>query len=104
MSSIPERIVAFNKGRLPEMLKLKYESMAESVFRFYRGTCHLFYEDLAKVGNFPGSPVTWICGDLHPENFGSFKGDNRLVILTLMILTRPYWRLVYGRYPAWSPV
>jgi len=83
MSSIPERIVAFNKGRLPEMLKLKYESMAESVFRFYRGTCHLFYEDLAKVGNFPGSPVTWICGDLHPENFGSFKGDNRLVYFDL---------------------
>jgi len=83
MSSIPERIIAFNKDRLPEMLKLKYEGMAESIFRFYRGTCHLFYEDLAKVENFPGSPVSWICGDLHLENFGSFKGDNRLVYFDL---------------------
>lgn len=83
MSSISERIVAFNKGRLPKMLKLKYAGMAENIFRFYRGACHLFYEDLAKVENFPGSPVSWICGDLHLENFGSFKGDNRLVYFDL---------------------
>jgi uncharacterized protein (DUF2252 family) len=25
------------------------------------------------------APLTWICGDLHLENFGSYKGDNRLV-------------------------
>lgn len=83
MSDIAERISNFNKGRLPDMLQLKYKEMAQSVFNFYRGTCHLFYEDLAKVENFPGSPVTWICGDLHLENFGSYKGDNRLVYFDL---------------------
>ncbi|HWD87829.1 MAG TPA: DUF2252 family protein [Mucilaginibacter sp.] len=83
MNTIAERIIAFNKGRLPEMLELKYKTMTESAFRFYRATCHLFYEDLAKVDNFPGSPLTWICGDLHLENFGSFKGDNRLVYFDL---------------------
>jgi uncharacterized protein (DUF2252 family) len=24
------------------------------------------------------APTTWVCGDLHLENFGSYKGDNRL--------------------------
>jgi uncharacterized protein (DUF2252 family) len=53
--------------------------MAEDAFRFYRGTCHLFYEDLSQAHGFPSSPLSWICGDLHVENFGSYKGDNRLV-------------------------
>lgn len=75
--TIYERLTAFNKKRVPEMLKLKYQAMSANVFRFYRGTCHLFYEDLFAANGLPPSPVTWICGDLHIENFGSFKGDNR---------------------------
>lgn len=27
--------------------------------------------------------MTWVCGDLHLENFGSYKGDNRLVYFDL---------------------
>jgi uncharacterized protein (DUF2252 family) len=54
--------------------------MAENAFRFYRGTCHIFYEDLSRTEKkFPKSPLAWICGDLHIENYGSYKGDNRLV-------------------------
>ena len=59
------------------MLALKYKAMALNVFGFYRGTCHLFYEDLAAAAPLPPSPAVWACGDLHLENFGSFKGDNR---------------------------
>jgi uncharacterized protein (DUF2252 family) len=29
------------------------------------------------------SPIAWICGDLHLENFGSFKSDNRQVYFDL---------------------
>ncbi len=83
MPTIAQRIIAFNKGRLPDMIKLKYEAMAENIYRFYRGTCHLFYEDLAKAKAFPSSPPAWICGDLHLENFGSYKADNRLVYFDL---------------------
>jgi uncharacterized protein (DUF2252 family) len=79
MPDLTERIIIFNRGLLPKMVRLKYEAMAENAFRYFRGTCHLFYEDLAKAENFPESPVTWICGDLHLENFGSFKADNKLV-------------------------
>jgi len=77
MTSIHTRLTEFNKTRLQGMLPLKYQAMAIDVFCFYRGTCHLFYEDLAAAKAFPQSPPVWLCGDLHIENFGSFKGDDR---------------------------
>jgi uncharacterized protein (DUF2252 family) len=43
----------------------------------------LFYEDLATVNTLPMAPLTWVCGDLHLENFGSYRGDNRLVYFDL---------------------
>ena len=83
MGTIEERIKEFNKDLLKDSLKIKYKRIAENEFRFLRGTCHLFYEDLSKKNGLPVSPVTWICGDLHLENFGSFKGNNRLVYFDL---------------------
>ena len=83
MSKLSTRLRKFNKDLLPEMVELKYQLMTENAFRFFRGTCHLFYEDLSKVKDFPVSPSTWICGDLHLENFGSFKGNNRMVYFDL---------------------
>lgn len=83
MSSIAERISNFNKDRLPAYTALKYQCMAENPFRFFRGTCHLFFEDLSHNNPLPAYPLSWICGDLHLENFGSFKGSNRLVYFDL---------------------
>ncbi|HTQ27330.1 MAG TPA: DUF2252 family protein [Puia sp.] len=83
MSSIPERIKAFNADREQAYVPLKYKLMTAGPFRFFRGTCHLFYEDLAAADPFPHYPLSWVCGDLHLENFGSFKGDNRLVYFDL---------------------
>lgn len=79
MSTLIERIAAFNANRIPDMVELKYQFMAENMFRFYRGTGHLFYENLVQTGGLPDTPSTWISGDLHLENFGTYKGDNRLV-------------------------
>src|ERR1700761_6469591 len=79
MKTLQQRLTDFNKPLLPQMVKLKYESMATSSFRFFRGTCHLFYEDLSVASPLPTSPITWTCGDLHIENYGSYKADNRLV-------------------------
>ncbi len=78
MKNVIKRIRKFNEHRDPELVKLKYEALKESPFRFFRGTCHLFYEDLPKKSFILKSPKTWICGDLHLENFGTFKGNNRL--------------------------
>ena len=99
MKSVYERIQEFNKGLLPDMVLLKYKSMAENAFRFFRGTCHLFYEDLSHYKTFPPSPLTWICGDLHLENFGCFKANNRMEYFDLndfdeAILAPCSWELV----------
>ena len=76
---ILKRIKIANLGRDPERLALKYQSMRTNPFVFLRGTCHLFYDRLPKNGISKSAPLTWCCGDLHLENFGSYKGDNRLV-------------------------
>jgi uncharacterized protein (DUF2252 family) len=99
MKNIFTRIEEFNKSGIPDMVKLKYRFMGENMFRFYRGTCHIFYEDLRAKGNILPSPQTWISGDLHLENFGSFKGDNRLVYFDIndfdeAILAPASWELV----------
>lgn len=57
---------------------MKYRKMRADPFVFLRGTCHLFYERLAGLDIDLKAPATWVCGDLHLENFGSYKGDNRL--------------------------
>ena len=75
---IVRRIQAFNMGRDPQRLRLKYRAMRASAFAFLRGSNHLFYDRLPRSGIFRSMPLTWCCGDLHLENFGSFKGDNRL--------------------------
>lgn len=76
-------IRSFNAGRDPERLALKYQAMRQSPFAFLRGTCHLFYDRLPTDKLFTKAPTAWLCGDLHLENFGSYKGDNRLVSFDL---------------------
>ena len=82
--NISDRIQRFNlsQPRVPNLLKDKYAAMRadeENPYIFFRGTCHLFYEDLPIKSWFQKAPLVWICGDLHIENFGNFKADNRHV-------------------------
>ena len=77
------QIQAFNAGRDPERLKIKYQKMRSDPFGFLRGTCHLFYQRLSAAKSLKSSPPVWICGDLHLENFGSYKGNNRLAYFDL---------------------
>ncbi|MGF6789076.1 DUF2252 domain-containing protein [Paraburkholderia sp. 35.1] len=79
MSDIAKIIANFNAGRDPERLAMKYKAMRGSPFVFLRGTCHLFYARLPRANVLDDAPHVWICGDMHLENFGSYKGDNRLV-------------------------
>jgi len=78
-TGILEAISNNNAGRDPERLAMKYAKMAQSQFIFLRGACHLFYDSLPDLPLFQEAPLAWCCGDLHFENFGSYKGDNRLV-------------------------
>lgn len=99
MKTLHRKITHFNSGLLPEMVQKKYALMNKNEYRFFRGTCHLYFEDLCKEKNIPFSPVSWICGDLHIENFGSYKGDNRLVYFDLndfdeAMLVPASWELI----------
>jgi uncharacterized protein (DUF2252 family) len=77
-ADLVERIRRFNAGRDPERLALKYAAMRRGPFVFLRGSCHLFYDRLPADPLLQEAPAAWCCGDLHLENFGSYKGDNRL--------------------------
>ena len=96
---IVQKILAFNAGRDPLRLAMKYAKMRTSPYVFLRGTCHLFYDRL-QVGSLPAdAPNAWICGDLHLENFGSYKGDNRLAYFDIndfdeAVLAPVSWDLV----------
>lgn len=79
MSSLEERIKAFHSNRQQPTLELKYKLMADNAFTFFRATCHLFYEDLSTNPVLNYGPLVWGCGDLHLENFGSYRAANGLV-------------------------
>ncbi|MBI2689751.1 MAG: DUF2252 family protein [Acidobacteria bacterium] len=73
-----ELVEKLNEGRDPERLALKYKKMAVDALAFFRGTAHLFYEDWPKDKTLNDVPAAWLCGDLHLENFGTYRADNRL--------------------------
>jgi uncharacterized protein (DUF2252 family) len=78
MSKLIKRIQQYNAGREPERLAMKYHNMWTSAFVYLRATCHLFPGQLSELKVLSKAPAVWSCGDLHLENFGSYKGDNRL--------------------------
>ncbi|HVJ40809.1 MAG TPA: DUF2252 family protein [Dongiaceae bacterium] len=70
------RLVACDAGRAPDLLARKYRRMAGDAFAFFRGSAHLFHADFPK--RLRKFPAVWLNGDLHLENFGSYRGENRL--------------------------
>jgi uncharacterized protein (DUF2252 family) len=72
-------IQAFNSQRERATLNQKYRKMRKNAFTFFRGTCHLFYRDFPQDSTLNLAPIVWICGDLHLENFGAYKGDSRQI-------------------------
>ena len=83
MQSIGEIILEDNRGRDPERLKLKLAVLRADPFSFFRGTSRLFYSTTPLDHRLRASPMVLVCGDLHLENFGTYKGDNRLVYFDL---------------------
>jgi len=83
MTDVVDSIRNYNAKRDPERLQRKYLAMRHDPFTFLRGTCHLFYEQLPEAKWLAKAPPVWVCGDLHLENMGSYKGDNRLVYFDL---------------------
>jgi uncharacterized protein (DUF2252 family) len=66
------------RGRLPALLKLKHQMMAQSPFLYFRGAAPVMAADLALVPN--TGIVSQLCGDAHVRNLGAFAAqDGRLV-------------------------
>src|SRR5271165_5600598 len=78
LSTVSRQILAQNAGRDVERLLLKLEAMRADPFGFFRGANPLFLQYLPRGDALFRAPRTFVCGDLHFENFGAFKGDNRL--------------------------
>lgn len=79
MKDAGKQILAFNKHLSEERRGQKFDAMSQNLLRFYRGTYHLFYDRLSEMEPLRDNTSVWICGDLHLENFGSFRGDDGLV-------------------------
>ncbi len=70
-----------------ELLQYKYCKMGDSAFPFYRATNYLFWNDFAnderlqKFGN--EKTKTWILGDLHVDNFGTFDNSQGDIVFNV---------------------
>lgn len=66
------------QGRVPQLVKLKWQLMAESPFGYFRGAVPVMAADLSVLPN--TGILTQICGDAHVRNLGAFAApDGRLV-------------------------
>jgi uncharacterized protein (DUF2252 family) len=66
------------RGRVPQLVTLKYERMLQSPFGFFRGAVPVMAADLALLPH--TSIVNQICGDAHVRNLGAFAApDGRLL-------------------------
>ncbi len=66
------------RGRLPALIKLKYELMAESPFAYFRGAAPVMAADLSVLPS--TGIVSQLCGDAHVRNLGAYAApDGRLV-------------------------
>jgi uncharacterized protein (DUF2252 family) len=70
-----------DRGRLPELLPIRYGRMRQSPFAFFRGAGALMAADLA------ATPTTGIrvqaCGDCHVRNFGGFGSPERRLVFDI---------------------
>jgi len=75
------QILQSDRGRVPELLPIRYERMSQSPFAFFRGAANLMAADLAKT------PTTGIrvqaCGDCHLANFGGFASPERTLLFDI---------------------
>jgi uncharacterized protein (DUF2252 family) len=66
------------RGRIPSLIKLKHQMMAQSPFLYFRGAAPVMAVDLSVLPS--TNIVAQLCGDAHVRNLGAFAApDGRLV-------------------------
>jgi uncharacterized protein (DUF2252 family) len=83
LGKVTREILTQNSGRDLDRLTLKFAALRADPFAFFRGTNPLYLGLLPRKNSLFEAPNTLVCGDLHLENFGAFKGDNRLCYFDL---------------------
>src|SRR3984885_1636923 len=78
ISKTTRSILAQNAGRDFERLTMKLKLLRQDPFTFFRGANPLLLDFLPRAHPLFRAPSILVCGDLHLDNFGAFKGDNRL--------------------------
>ena len=68
-------LVESSKGRVEELIPIRYGRMLVTPFTFYRGGAAIMASDLSRSLS-PGLRV-WACGDAHLLNFGAFATPER---------------------------
>ncbi|HEY9787786.1 MAG TPA: DUF2252 domain-containing protein [Candidatus Obscuribacterales bacterium] len=70
-----------NKGRIKELIPIRYGRMIQSPFTFFRGAAALMAHDLAGT---PATKIrTQVCGDCHLLNFGAFATPERNIVFDI---------------------
>ncbi len=69
------------RGRLPDLIPVRYGRMAESPFAYYRGAAMPMAHDLA--GTAVSGLTVQACGDAHLSNFGVFGSPERLLLFDI---------------------
>ncbi|WP_035925014.1 DUF2252 domain-containing protein [Frankia saprophytica] len=70
-----------SRHRLPELVPIRYQRMAESPFRFYRGAAAIMAADLART---PTSGISvQLCGDAHMLNFRLLASPERRLVFDI---------------------
>ncbi len=74
----------WNKNLSDELKWQKYRKMSQSEYIFFRGTNHLFWQFATQKINtnrfaIPNA-ITWIQGDLHAFNFGTYRNDKGVLV------------------------
>ena len=76
-----ELLRSFDRGRIQQLLPIRYGRMRASPFAFFRGAAALMAADLA------ATPVTGLrvqaCGDCHAANFGGFGSPERRLVFDI---------------------
>ena len=74
-------LIESSKGRLENLVPIRYGRMMETPFTFYRGAAAIMAADLAHT------PVTGVrvqaCGDCHLLNFGGFATPERRIVFDI---------------------
>jgi uncharacterized protein (DUF2252 family) len=86
MRDVVQAFMDYNRAlarRNPDLLRFKVARMAAGPFAFLRGTFHVFAQDvLGGAFSLPAvddDPEVALIGDVHGENFGTFKGADGLI-------------------------